>query len=32
MKRLFWLLLLLPAIAAAKVPDEEDILARTMDS
>lgn len=32
MKRLLLLLLLIPALAAAKVPDEEMILDRTMDS
>ncbi len=32
MKRLLLALLLLPALAAAKVPDEEDIVQRTFDS
>ena len=32
MKNLLLLLLLLPALAAAKVPDEEDIQNKTMDA
>ena len=32
MKRLLLLLLLIPALAAAKVPDEDNIIDRTMDS
>ncbi len=32
MKKLLSLLLLLPALALAKTPDEEDIIARTMDT
>ena len=32
MKRLLLLLLLIPALAAAKVPDEENIIDRTMDA
>ena len=32
MKRLLCALLLLPALAAAKTPDEEDIVLKTIDS
>ena len=32
MKRLLLLLLLIPALAAAKVPEEDNIIDRTMDS
>lgn len=32
MKKLLFLLLLLPALVVARVPDEEDILARTLDT